>query len=477
MHSVDGGRARRALVTRAISAGLAVAALALGVVGAQQAAQAQDVPPAQANLNVQLMMAEGHTYDHTTGGGRWGDGPGGAPDDVWAEQQWPPTFACGDVVSFLLLVTSDSFTGVDPAPRTVEVDLRFAAATSGEPGAGYREVLAAAAQPDDPATMGDRQSTASLVGQQLDGLFTPGGTLTGTIRIDDVEVGDRVVTRVDVRADCSTEVPHTGILYAQLDQLGLGQSGFREVAPDGPRDLGAGQNRVQMVQVVGDPLAPAQPPPTTTPPTTTPTAPGDDGGSSTTTTTGPGVGGGGQPGVTLDKQPGTLVDLDLSGTATVGDRLDYQLVVTNVGDGPLTGVVVVDPKPGTTTPVCPGLVGGALAEGASVTCTVSYTLTADDLTAGQVVNSATVDTNETPPVSDTAVTPLATGSTTTQTTVLFVASIIPQTGVSVLPSGPMSLPRTGADTMRSVWWAAAFITAGLSLVTAATGRRRLHDVS
>lgn len=468
MQSVDGGRASRARVTRTISVGLAVVALALAVVGVQGAAQAQG---AQANLNVQLMMADGSSYDHATGGGTWGDGPGGAPGDVWAEQQWPPDFACGDVVSFLMLITSDSSTGVDPAPRTVEVDLRFSAAATGHPGAGYRSILGVSVQRDDPGSTGDDDSTATLVGQELHGLYEEGGTLTGTVRVDDIEIGDRVVVRVDVRATCSEEVPHSGILYAQLDQLGLGQSGFREVAPDGPRDLGAGQNQVQMVQVNGDPLGPAEPPPatpTTPTPPTPPTSDAGPGGNTTTTSSGVGAG----PGVAIDKQPGSLVDEDLSGTATVGDRLVYQLLVANTGDRTLTGVVVADPKPGTTTPVCPGLVGGTLAVGASVICTVSYTLTGADVAAGSVENTASVDTNETGPSTDTAVTPLGAG--TTGTTILFAASI-PATGVSVLPAGPTSLPRTGAGTARSVWWAAAFIAAGLSLMTAAAGRRRLDE--
>jgi uncharacterized repeat protein (TIGR01451 family) len=536
---------------------LAVIALVLAVVGAQQTARAQSEQ--QPALNVELSMADGASYDHSTGGGSWGDGPGGEPGDVWDEQQWPPTYACDDVVSLMLLVTSDSVTGVDPSPRTVEVDLLLSAGSHGQPGAGYTEFVGVTVLHDDPGAVSDADSSASLVGEDLQGLHTTEGKLRGTVVLTGVELGERIIVRVDVRVTCAEDIRHAGILYGQLDQPGPGQSGFREVTEDGARDLGAGQNLIQLIQLDGEAGPPATTPPTTTP-TTTP------GGTTTTTTTSPPVGGESDPGLVIDKRAGGVVDVDGSGTVNAGDRLDYELVVTNVGDEVLTGVVVSDPKPGTSAPVCPGLVGGTLAVGATVTCTVSYTLTAADIASGTVSNTGSADSDQTPPVTDTVVVPLAVtpgtvtvikvadrdsavvgetitytisvtngtggaltgvvvsdplvglsapianlpagatesfsveyvpttsdlelGQVTNVATVtsdqrppvtaqetVAVTAVIPFTAVSVLPSGPVSLPRTGSDTARTLWWSAALVVAGLSLLTAARGRRQLDELA
>jgi uncharacterized repeat protein (TIGR01451 family) len=70
--------------------------------------------------------------------------------------------------------------------------------------------------------------------------------------------------------------------------------------------------------------------------------------------------------------------------SAVGDVITYEYVVVNAGnvtiDGPIT---VVDDR---TTVSCPAT--SSLAPGASITCTASYTVTADDLVAGSITNVA-----------------------------------------------------------------------------------------
>ena len=102
------------------------------------------------------------------------------------------------------------------------------------------------------------------------------------------------------------------------------------------------------------------------------------------------------PSIDLDKQAGSILDLDANG-ADVGDTIDYTFIVTNTGNVPLTSVGVNDPKVGAVS--CPA---GPLAPGAQRTCTATYMLTQADVNAGVVDNTATASgTPPTgPPVTD-----------------------------------------------------------------------------
>ena len=90
------------------------------------------------------------------------------------------------------------------------------------------------------------------------------------------------------------------------------------------------------------------------------------------------------------------LDQDSSGTVTLGDTLIYTVTATNIGGSALTNVVVTDPlltPTGGTAPCATVAPGGA-------TCVLvgTYQVTAGDVTAGKVVNTATTDSDETPPV-------------------------------------------------------------------------------
>ncbi len=80
------------------------------------------------------------------------------------------------------------------------------------------------------------------------------------------------------------------------------------------------------------------------------------------------------------------------GFTTAGQVVTYSFLLTNTGNVTLTDVGVVDgPFDGSgsmSTPSCPP--GAAsMSPGAQVTCIATYTLTQDDVDAGQVTNSAT----------------------------------------------------------------------------------------
>src|SRR5690606_39080230 len=81
-----------------------------------------------------------------------------------------------------------------------------------------------------------------------------------------------------------------------------------------------------------------------------------------------------------------------TGPYSAGDTIEYQFVVENTGDVTLTDVSVTDELPGLSALVYawPGA-EGVLEVGQSVTATATYVVTAADVNAGNVHNSATAD--------------------------------------------------------------------------------------
>jgi uncharacterized repeat protein (TIGR01451 family) len=78
--------------------------------------------------------------------------------------------------------------------------------------------------------------------------------------------------------------------------------------------------------------------------------------------------------------------------SAVGNVISYSYLVTNTGNVALTGVTVTDNKAAVSCPSDTVTVGG------SMTCTASYTIVQGDINAGSVTNTATVDSNETDPI-------------------------------------------------------------------------------
>ena len=83
----------------------------------------------------------------------------------------------------------------------------------------------------------------------------------------------------------------------------------------------------------------------------------------------------------------TYVDVNNNGLYDAGDRIDYEIIVTNTGHGTLTNVILDDSLVGISNQ----MVGtGTLTPGQSETITVSYTLTQTDINNGSIGNQATV---------------------------------------------------------------------------------------
>ena len=92
----------------------------------------------------------------------------------------------------------------------------------------------------------------------------------------------------------------------------------------------------------------------------------------------------GKTGLSLEKTTDTpSISAD---EAFVGDRIKYTIKVTNTGNRKLTGLAIADDKIAPST-ASPGKT--ELGAGESTTATVSYRITADDIKAGKVINTAT----------------------------------------------------------------------------------------
>jgi uncharacterized repeat protein (TIGR01451 family) len=88
-----------------------------------------------------------------------------------------------------------------------------------------------------------------------------------------------------------------------------------------------------------------------------------------------------------------FVDNDGSGTVTQGDQLDFTTTVTNTGTVPLTNVHVTDSF-NTTGVTC-----SSMAVGTTCILNSSHIVTAADVAAGSVTDTATATSNELPPQS------------------------------------------------------------------------------
>ena len=103
------------------------------------------------------------------------------------------------------------------------------------------------------------------------------------------------------------------------------------------------------------------------------------------------------PSLAIDKPAPVNADEDGSGDVSVGDTLTYTVTATNNGTANLTDVVVSDPLISPTGGSTPCIL---LAPGGTCTLVGTYVVTAADVTAGQIDNTATADSDQTAPVTD-----------------------------------------------------------------------------
>jgi len=102
------------------------------------------------------------------------------------------------------------------------------------------------------------------------------------------------------------------------------------------------------------------------------------------------------PNLSLDKAAPSNADADGSGDISVGDVLEYTITALNNGMATLTNVVVSDPMLTPSSSTC-----ATLAPNATCVLTGDYTVTAADQAVGEIVNTASADSDQTDQVQDT----------------------------------------------------------------------------
>jgi hypothetical protein len=122
-------------------------------------------------------------------------------------------FSCGDIIVFFTEVTVDSgATGT----QSVDINYDFDAEPTGQPGAGYSDIVAVGISNVDFAGQTSETGNENLDGNETASLvagserFTPTGStfgvdaeqLLGTARVTGLEASDTVIVRVDVRFSC-----------------------------------------------------------------------------------------------------------------------------------------------------------------------------------------------------------------------------------------------------------------------------------
>ncbi|MBB6611285.1 hypothetical protein H7F15_09575 [Pontibacter sp. Tf4] len=175
------------------------------------------------DFSLDFVAAAPYTYNHATGGGAFDDRTIGVNNDV-VESLEGGDFTCGDIVTFLTQITvADDAVGA----QTIELDYEFLADATGQPGVALGDIVGVQVNYGDVGGDGpggtdagivdDGGSTATLTEEQLTGpLFQNGSKLLGTVKVDDLEAGEKVVLRIDVRIECDPGSKPTGNLQAAI---------------------------------------------------------------------------------------------------------------------------------------------------------------------------------------------------------------------------------------------------------------------
>ncbi len=177
------------------------------------------------DFSLDFVAAAPLTYNHLSGGGAYDDRTIGRDKDV-VESLEGGDFACGDLVTFLTQIVVDS--GASSA-QTIELDYEFTAHSTGQQGVSLGDIVnqmvnyGAVSGGDGPGgtdsgIADNANSVATLVvgSEVLTGTeFVKPSLLKGTLNVTNLEAGEKVVVRVDVRINCNGETP-TGNMQARL---------------------------------------------------------------------------------------------------------------------------------------------------------------------------------------------------------------------------------------------------------------------
>ena len=163
------------------------------------------------------------TYNHLFGGGAYDDRTVGRDKDI-VESLEGGDFTCGDIVTYLTQIV------VNPGAigsQVIEIDYEFTAYSTGQQGVALGDIVNVAVNygavsggdgpgGTDSGIADDGSSVATLTSETITGPeFNKPSTLKGTVQVTDLDAGEKVIVRVDVRIDCNGQKP-TGNMQAVL---------------------------------------------------------------------------------------------------------------------------------------------------------------------------------------------------------------------------------------------------------------------
>jgi uncharacterized repeat protein (TIGR01451 family) len=333
---------------------------------------------ASGDFSIDFTAAAPQSYNHLTGGGAFDDGTIGVDKDV-VESLEGGDFSCGDIVTFFAVVKADGTLGtpLSDDPQTIEMNLSFTADTTGQSGAAFGDIvdvrvnygtiedLISGENTIDEGNIDDGGSVATLTSETLTGpLFQKDSELQGTVELNDIEAGEQIVVRIDVKIFCDPDSNPTGNLQAALKDARLT---FINGNVPASGVISAGQQTIPLKKIddLHNPELDIQ--------------------------------------KTVNTTDGTCPGVETL-TVTSGDTVKYCYIVSNPGNAPLYNVNVIDDA-GTpsntaddfTVTLSSGLTdvdgdGDAddLTAGGTATGTALVTL----FTAGTIVNNATATGND-----------------------------------------------------------------------------------
>jgi hypothetical protein len=190
------------------------------------------VQAATGDFSIDFVAAEPSSYYHNAGGGAYDVRNIGV--DV-VESLEGGDFACGDTLTYFAEVAvANTQSAINDGPQTIEMDFSFLMDTTGQSGVAISDILDVSVNygtivdlidGEDDVDQGisdDGGSVATLIAEDnSDPLYTPGSVLEGTVELNDLEAGEKVVVRIDVLLSCDLVSDPTGNLQAALDGVRL----------------------------------------------------------------------------------------------------------------------------------------------------------------------------------------------------------------------------------------------------------------
>jgi uncharacterized repeat protein (TIGR01451 family) len=296
----------------------------------------QSIAPANAQINgidIDFAGAEPLTYDHATGGGKWGNGTVNVDIERSLEGE---DFACGDKVSYLTKVSAANTSELQGL-GAMTVDLRYAfdLDTTGQSGVALAEPFSVEITSGDSANSHDGGSAVSLLNITPTGpIFQSGSRMFVEVRLSDLEAGETVIVRTTTVLKCQLGSSPQGNLQAKFEDAFLKfTAGTSPVNP--PDVINSGEKTVDLKSV--NKISALE--------------------------------------ITLGLTISKLTNGSDGPSVLVGSTVNWTYLVTNSGNVELSTVGVVDDKGVTVT--CPATV---LAVGANMTCTATGVATAGSYT-------------------------------------------------------------------------------------------------